>query len=153
MNERPSSRQSAPSNRFIPPGETPLAIPTEEARELMAVPRREWKSIRRRVKRLENPVESAESWSHTMMGVTIGGALSFVALVTASDPKGWGVIVVGVTTVASFICFRFFKSVESKMTQARKNEVEALCEDMDEIESHTPSYVAAVRDATQRPAS
>jgi hypothetical protein len=132
-----------PPSGFKVPGDTPIALPTEEARELMGVRRADWKRLRRRIGLLRDPVENAPTWAQTVLGVSIGAGVALIPLLAGSeDPAQWAVVVLICIAVFSFLCFLFFRAVEDAQRADRATEVEDVCADMDEIEKHTPRYEA-----------
>lgn len=115
--------------------QAPVALPTTESERAMAVRRTEWRSIRTRMERFADPLANAGSWSSTFLGIAITSLLTLVAFPAATQKLApWTIPLYAVITICAFFLTGFCFWVDRKMRSSRTDEVQSLCQEMDEIE-------------------
>lgn len=128
------SADDSPAYQFNYTQDHSLTVPR---RQQMVVDRADWRRIRRTVETLgDQLVGGASTWSHTAYGSAIGIAVTLLSLLaTTADVEPWLKPTMGVAllfALAFAICFQVVGSRErSRITIS----AQAVCLDMDEVQS------------------
>lgn len=131
--------------------DVPLALPSQQAEERLALRWVDWHRIRRLVESAAKPPPAASTWPATFLGIGITTALTLIPLTQSTPrPESWVIPTFIVTTVASFALAAYAQWAWHVMSRARKDDVASICADMAEIES---AYEAEAEREALRPDS
>lgn len=118
---------------YRPAGDN-ITLASEGYEEKIAVRRVEWKRIRNRVEKLENPLSDASSWFEIAYGTAAGTLVSLLLLWGDGDPSNWLIATLVILIVASVAVGMFMQKMAKKVSTVQHDSAVAIVEEMDEIE-------------------
>ena len=129
--------------------DAPLALPSQEAEERLALRWVDWRRIRRLVEATGKPPPAASTWPSTFLGIGVATAFTLIPLTQATPaPDPWVIPAFIVATVAAFALAAYAQWAWREMSKSRQDDVDSICADMDEIES---AYEAEAEREALRP--
>lgn len=144
-----SQRRPPRSGEINIQSDTPLALPSREAEERLAMRRSDWRRVRKRVERLCHPTLTESTWTATCIATGVTSLLALVPIVGAtSSADPWVIPTVVVVSVGSFVLALLIQRLPKELAGSRLQEIKDICQEMDEIEATYENRVETANEMT-----